>query len=123
MVTTSNDILNKYGIPSNFITNKSLNLLSSGEVWLKHGHILNLSVSCDGSGPWEHCWFIKQNYTPFNNETCDGRDNKVISRGKCSFIVTRYIAKNGAYSLVIIVDDGLEHRVKQIGINVYKGPR
>ena len=101
-----------------------MNFAFSGDVWLKHGKILNLSITCDGSGPWDHCWFLEQNYTVFGNETCDGRRTRIISKGKCSFNVTQYyFAKNGEYSIVVIVDDGLVHKVKQIGVNVYKGPR
>ena len=27
----------------------------SGNNWLKHGELLNLTVHCNGTGPWEYC--------------------------------------------------------------------
>ena len=87
--------------------------------------MLDISVTCDGSGPWAHCWFVRQNYNASINTSCDEIENnhKAISKNKCSFKITKWIRGNGAYSLVIIVDDGLNHIVKQVGINVYTGPR
>ena len=95
-----------------------------GDVFLKHGKMLELGVTCDGSGPWEHCYFFKpENYTMSGNETCEQADNKATSKGKCNFTVVQYLRNNGEYRLILIVDDGLSHSVKQIGINVYKEPR
>lgn len=94
-------------------------------MWLKHGRMLDLSITCDGSGPWEYCWVVKPNYTVPNNVTCDEVPGayKTILSGICSFNVSRYLSRNGEYSLILIVDDGLKHIVKQVGINVFNGPR
>ena len=94
-------------------------------MWLKHGRMLDLSITCDGSGPWEYCWVVKPNYTVPNNVTCDEVPGayKTTLSGICSFNVSRYLSKNGEYSLILIVDDGLKHIVKQVGINVFNGPR
>ena len=87
--------------------------------------MLDLSITCDGSGPWEYCWVVKPNYTVPNNVTCDEVPGayKTILNGICSFNVSRYLSRNGEYSLILIVDDGLKHIVKQVGINVFNGPR
>ena len=86
--------------------------------------MLDLEVTCDGSGPWEHCYFFKpENYTMSGNETCEQADNKAVSKGVCDFPVIQYLRQKGEYRLILIVDDGLTHIVKQIGINVYKDPR
>ena len=87
--------------------------------------MLNLSVTCDGSGPWEYFWFLQPNSTFSSNTTCDKKTvtPKEISREKCSFSVSHWIRNNCAYSLVIVVDDGLTSIIKKVGINVYTGPR
>ena len=43
--------------------------------------------------------------------------------GKCIFNVRHWFRDNGAYSVIIVVTDGLSRIAKQIGINVYTGPR
>ena len=97
-----------------------------GDVWLKDGESLNLWVTCDGSGPWTYCWYFPRNNTASHNITCEDWllfDHQDTISGNCRFNVYRYFPVNGAYSAIIIVSDGLTQITKQVGINVYTGPR
>ncbi len=43
----------------------------TGETWIKHGDLVDLIVSCDGSGPWTYCWrVVPANYNVTGNESC-----------------------------------------------------
>ena len=110
--------------------NDSIYFISLGAVWLKHGEILDLSVTCDGSGPWKYCHYITtQNSSAshnISNISCESSEmwlSEDTISGKCIFNVRHWFRDNGAYSVIIVVTDGLTRIAKQVGINVYTGPR
>jgi len=92
----------------------------TGDTSMKHGAVLGLTVNCDGTGPYETCWSIKgPNYNSTGNETCtDGTETTNI----CQFPIQWYFRRPGQSVILIIVDNTLDHMVKQVGINVYDVP-
>jgi len=92
----------------------------SGDTSMKHGLLLNLTVNCDGTGPFETCWTIKgPNYNSTGNETCtQGTETWNV----CQFPIQWYFRRPGQSAIIIIVDNVLNHEVKQVGINVYDVP-
>ena len=90
--------------------NDSIYFISLGAVWLKHGEILDLSVTCDGSGPWKYCHYITtQNSSAshnISNISCESSEmwlSEDTISGKCIFNVRHWFRDNGAYS---VINDG-----------------
>lgn len=47
------------------------NVQFSPDNWLKHGEILNLTVTCNGSNPFHYCFKIYEGeYNTTGNESC-----------------------------------------------------
>lgn len=91
-----------------------------GDIMLKHGLLLNLTVSCDGTGPWTYCWSIKgPSYNSTGNETCD---DGYETTSTCNFPIVWYLRNPGQSAVLIVIDNVLNHIVKQVGINVYDVP-
>ena len=98
-----------------------MNVIILGEVYLKHGSMLDLTVTCDGSGPWNYCWHFRDvTYNKTGNEQCDSYST--VSN-KCEFPILWYFRNSGSEALIIIVDDGLSHLVHQVAVIVYDTPR
>ena len=88
---------------------------------LKHGEIMNLAVTCDGSGPWKYCYYFQNNVSAPNDRSCDSWNH--IPAGKCVFYIQHWFPKNGIHGVVIVVDDGLTKIKRQVAITVITGPR
>lgn len=92
----------------------------TGDVYLKHGLMLDLSVVCDGTGPWTYCWYFQDvNYNKTGRENCESVST--VS-SKCEFPVLWYFRNAGSTALIIVIDDGLTHIVKQVAVVVYDVP-
>jgi len=90
----------------------------SGNTWLKHGQLLDLEVTCDGSGPWRYCWSIKQNgYNVSGQEAC--LDPQVMMTD-CSFPVVWYFREAGTYDVLLVLSNGVSIQRELVNINVYK---
>ena len=74
-----------------------------GETWLRHGALLDLSVGCDGSGPWSYCWSIKdKDYNITGNETCV--DPEELPGPACQFPVVWYFRSPGNFDILLQVN-------------------
>jgi len=90
-----------------------------GNNWLKHGAVLSLSVSCDGSPPWSYCC----NYTQIRNTTkdppiCDSPTMSTMSE----FVCSRYYPRPGDYQVHILVGNDVTMRdsnARNLTITVY----
>ena len=92
-----------------------------GDVYLKHGTMLDLSVKCDGTGPWTYCWYFRDvSYNKTGIERCESVSTL---SGKCEFPILWYFRNAGSSALIIVVDGGLKHIVKQVAVVVYDVPR
>ena len=90
----------------------------TGNTWLKHGQLLDLEVTCDGSGPWRYCWSIKQNgYNVSGEEICLDPQAMVTD---CSFPVVWYFREAGTYDVLLVLSNGVSIQRELVNINVYK---
>ena len=112
-------ITNKFGVFKTKLTaeNAITNMSVTGDLWLKHGDLLDLGVSCDGSGPWNFCWSVKKaGYNLTGNETCF--DPQIVQTS-CQFRVVWYFRSAGLSNVLLVVENGISKKVKLMGINVY----
>ena len=85
--------------------------------------MLDLTMTCDGTGPWNYCWYFKDvDYNKTGKETCKDTGVSTVSK-TCEFPVLWYFRNAGKTALIVVVDDGLEHQVKQVGVIIYDVPR
>jgi len=91
----------------------------TGETWIKTGQLLEVTMECDGSGPWTGCWSTRQ--VPYNmtgNETCSS-DDIMILNGDCSFPIIWYFRQPGFHNILAIVDNKVSKRSQLILTNMY----
>ncbi len=81
----------------------------SGDTWLKHGALLDLSVTCDGTGPWSYCWSINSDYNVTGNETCVDPE---LLEGRCAFPVVWYFRQAGTHDILLQVGSFLPRTVQ-----------
>ncbi|XP_023218164.1 uncharacterized protein LOC111620476 [Centruroides sculpturatus] len=75
----------------------------SGNTWLKHGDLLNINVSCDGSDPsFEYCWEI----VPFNESKANFTCTDPIVTTTCNFIIVRYFHEVGLHYIKTFFKSG-----------------
>ena len=83
--------------------------------------MLNLRITCDGSGPWKYCYYFQDNVLAPNDRSCAIWNH--IPPGECVFYVQHWFRKNGIHGVIIVVDDGLTRIEKEVAITVITGPR
>lgn len=90
----------------------------TGDNWLLHGDILNLSVKCQGSPMFSYCInFYKGQYNVTGNETCENPlQNKI-----CEFYVERYFQDPTDHTIVFIISNDVSKVVYPVIVQVYKG--
>ena len=94
-----------------------LNFTVNGPTWFPHGRLLDLNVSCAGSGPYTYCWQVKPgSYNRTGNETCESP----TVTNSCEFPITRYFAQPGHYNLLVIINNDVSRVVNQSSVFVYK---
>lgn len=109
----------KHGVSRQaIIARRSLTGLNvSGPTWFRHGELLNLILECDGSGPWEYCWSIKNSgYNVTGNETCV--DPQTLSV-HCQFPAVWYFRQSGTYDILFILSNGVSRIRRLVHVNVY----
>ncbi|XP_035227414.1 uncharacterized protein LOC118199631 [Stegodyphus dumicola] len=87
----------------------------SGNTYLQHGQLLDLDITCNGSGPVDYCWKIlppKENET---NLSCI----EPVSANECSFPIIYYFHESGDYMLAIYVDNLVSSVQRNIEIHIY----
>ena len=92
----------------------------SGNTWVESGRLLDIDISCDGSGPWTACWTTTVP-TPYNvtgNETCDDHEGKMELGKNCSFPVLWYFREPGYHNLLVVIDNEISKEVRVFTINM-----
>lgn len=110
----------KTGVFRNHIESRTpiTRLNHTGDTWLKHGKILNLNFTCDGSGPWTYCWAIKDNpYNVTGNETC--MEDQILNN-VCNFPVMWYFRQPGISNILVILDNGISRNITLLHVNIYE---
>jgi hypothetical protein len=96
------------------------NVTVVGDNWLRRGSLLRLNVSCLGSGPWTYCTHAHDGpYNVTGQETCV----VPLTLYVCEFRLVHYFPGAGAYTMVIVLKNGISKTVKSIAVNVYDGKK
>ncbi|XP_049854594.1 uncharacterized protein LOC126335396 isoform X2 [Schistocerca gregaria] len=89
----------------------------TGNNWLQHGDVLNLTVSCSGSSNFSYCRYIYSGvYNATGEETC--MTSRILDT--CKFTVTHYFSESGTYTIVLIISNDVSKIIKPVAINVYE---
>ncbi|CAN8002888.1 unnamed protein product, partial [Ixodes hexagonus] len=91
-----------------------------GNVWLRHGDVVSLQVSCNGSAPYNYCW----KYFPGNtttNSTANLTCEEPISTNMCRFPLVHYFPQDGPHLIAIILSNVVQSKpyVKNIEVHIY----
>ncbi|XP_025423699.1 uncharacterized protein LOC112693034 [Sipha flava] len=109
----------KYGYFSQtiFVKDPIKNVKIQGNVWIQEGEMLNLQVSCNGSGPFRYCaHYVQGPYNVTGNEVCPSEKNLIL----CQMQFFHYLREPTNYTLVVITANDVSKIVTPIGINIYK---
>lgn len=93
-----------------------------GNTWLRHGDVVSLLVSCNGSSPYHYCWKYYPGNTTTNstaNLTCD----EPISTNMCKFPLVHYFPHDGSHLIAIVLTNIVQKKpfVKNIEVHIYDG--
>jgi len=90
----------------------------SGQTVLRHGKLVDLDFSCDGSGPWISCWSIKpRDYNVTGNESCS--DPETLSTS-CEFPVMWFFREPETYNILAHVSNGVGKATRLVSVTVYE---
>jgi len=93
------------------------NLNVTGDKLLKHGQLVDLTIGCDGSGPFVYCWQLKETgYNITGNETCD----QPFFQDKCEYSILWYFKQSDTYNLLTIVSNHVSTHMEVIPVTVYE---
>ncbi|VVC38463.1 Hypothetical protein CINCED_3A023853 [Cinara cedri] len=109
----------KYGYFSRsvFVKGPIANIKTQGKVWIQEGEMLNLQVSCNGSGPFRYCaYYVQGPHNITGNETCQWENNLI----QCQTVFFHYFRQPTNYTLVVIIANDVSKVITPIGINIYK---
>lgn len=95
----------------------------TGNTWLKHGQLLNLTVVCSGSRPWGYCTQIHRgDYNVTGNDTCS---NPVMTND-CNFPIIHYFKDVGTHTYLLIIQNDvslIKHKIPIVIYNVDRKPQ
>ncbi|GIX69702.1 uncharacterized protein CDAR_477932 [Caerostris darwini] len=113
----SNIFRYKWGYFDAEITAKDpiFNISISGNTYLEHGQLLDLDISCNGSGPVEYCWKILPPNKNNTNLTCSDPD----TARDCGFPVLYYFRDSGDYLLALHVNNLVTSLQRDIEVHIY----
>ncbi|GFR18569.1 uncharacterized protein TNCT_473971 [Trichonephila clavata] len=89
----------------------------SGNTYLEHGQLLDLDISCNGSGPVDYCWKILPPSKNSSNFSC----TDVVTSTECSFPILYYFRDSGDYQLAIHVNNLITSLEREIEVHIYDG--
>ena len=98
------------------------NLTFTGTKDIESGKLLDVTIGCDGSGPWTACWTtsVPVPYNVTGNETCESHGaGKMPLSDNCSFPVVWYFRDPGYHNLMTIVDNKISKEVRVFTINMF----
>lgn len=97
------------------VKNPFTNFNISGNTYLQHGQLLNLDISCSGSGPVDYCWKVLPTSENNTNLSCSHPATVV----DCSFPIIYYFKDSGDFLLAIYVDNVVSAKQRNIEIHIY----
>lgn len=94
------------------------NISVDGTNWIQPWDMLNLNVTCKGSGPFRKCLqFHRGKYNVTGNETCDNAEHLHT----CNFSIIHYFLEPSVYTILIILNNEVSTQIYPLTINIYKG--
>ncbi|XP_063991283.1 uncharacterized protein LOC135169841 isoform X2 [Diachasmimorpha longicaudata] len=95
------------------------NITVEGTNWLKPWEMLNLSVSCGGSGPFVKCLEVHPGtYNVTGDETCDDSSGVVLKT--CNFSIIHFFLETNVYTILVILENNVSTAVYPLTINIYE---
>lgn len=116
------------------------NVSIHGNNWLKHGDIMNMNISCNGSAPFYYCWA----FDGFMNETSNinihflsispslNYISKLLANASCELPIKtnncelqllHYFSSPGQYILPVVLYNQVFYQVIPLKVNIYEGAR
>lgn len=93
------------------------NISVTGTDWVRHGDLLSLSITCQGSYNFNYCvHYHPGDYNVTANETCMVFDTSE----RCRFPIRRYFSQPGTHTVVIVVFNDVGKAVSPVKVTVYK---
>ncbi|XP_022235916.1 uncharacterized protein LOC111083592 [Limulus polyphemus] len=77
--------------------------------------MLNLKVSCSGSGPYEYCWKIFDTGERPVNVTCP----EPVVTSNCSFLIVHYFSNPGSYHIGMFIANDITHLQRGLDVHIY----
>lgn len=108
-----------YGYYSRRIITKEpvRNISVTGTDWVRHGDLLSLSITCQGSYNFNYCiHYHPGDYNVTGNETCVVFDTSE----RCQFPIRRYFSQPGTHTVIIVVFNDVGKSVSPVKVTVYK---
>ncbi|XP_076323138.1 transmembrane protein 130-like [Tachypleus tridentatus] len=91
------------------------NINVDGNLYLEHGDLLILEVSCNGSGPYEYCWKVYDTGELPVNLTCP----EPVVTSNCSFPIVHYFSNPGLYHIGMYIANDVAHLQKGVDVQIY----
>ncbi|XP_013792708.1 uncharacterized protein LOC106476607 [Limulus polyphemus] len=91
------------------------NINVNGNLYLEHGDLLILEVSCNGSGPYEYCWKVYDTGELPANLTCP----EPVVTSNCSFPIVHYFSSPGSYHIGMYIANDVAHLQKGVDVQIY----
>ncbi|XP_014472594.1 PREDICTED: uncharacterized protein LOC106743348 [Dinoponera quadriceps] len=93
------------------------NISVDGTNWIQPWDMLNLNITCRGSGPFHKCLlFHRGKYNITGNETCDN----VEPLPTCNFSIIHYFLEPSVYTIIIVLNNEVSTQIYPLTINIYK---
>lgn len=90
----------------------------TGNNWIQHDEVLNLTVSYKGSSMFNYCvHFFPGIYNITGNETCYSPD----TTAQHEFPITRYFSEDKQHTIVIVIYNDVGKVVSPVTVTVYTG--
>ncbi|XP_076331542.1 uncharacterized protein LOC143236825 isoform X2 [Tachypleus tridentatus] len=77
--------------------------------------MLNLNISCSGSGPFEYCWKIFDEGKYPVNLTCP----EPVVTSNCSFLIVHYFSNPGSYHIGMYLANDINHLQRGMDVHIY----
>jgi len=92
------------------------NISIRGNNWLKHGDLMNINISCNGSVPFYYCW----EFDGFMNETTNASCDLPIKTLNCEIQLLHYFSSSGEYFLPVVLYNQVSYEVIPLKVNIYE---
>lgn len=99
------------------------NYTKADDLVVHSGKIMDVTMVCDGSGPWTACWQVMPGpYNATGNETCGPNTSIYYLQETCDFPIIWYFRLEGPHDILTIVDNGISKRVLVLDAYSYVDP-